>query len=514
MSVTSEVSIVSPRAPGPALGAIAPPSTDPAASADARFHGADVVLVVDDDETIRDVLSTFLKLEGFRVLTAENGLQALRVLGREPVSVVVSDVEMPIMDGLTLLDELKRGHPEVVTVMSTGDDRAQTAVDAMKRGAFDYVLKPFNIQDVIQTIGRALEHQRIRAENIELQAALSLYRLADELHDETNLNAVLTLCAETFRVQARALRVSIVLDGDGPLGGLELVAGIAPHLGRADFTEAAVTLSQACVASDGRVGRYLVRSAKTESTTSVLISPLATARHRLGWLVAAREGARPFAEGARKLATILADRVAVTVQNAQLAETLERTFRNTIEAFVNAMEEKDEYTAGHSERVADYARLIATHLGLSDEVVELVHQGGRLHDIGKLPIRDDLLNKPGPLTSEEYELLKRHTTYGYDLLRPIPFFHALLPAVWSHHERWDGCGYPQGLAGEAIPLTARIMAVADSYDAMTSDRAYRDAMGHDAAILELRRCSGRQFDPRIIDAFITAITALRARAHA
>jgi response regulator RpfG family c-di-GMP phosphodiesterase len=473
-----------------------------------------VVLVVDDDESIREVLSTFLKLEGFRVLAAENGLAALRVLSREPVSVVVTDVDMPIMDGLTLLDEVKRRHPEVVTLMSTADDRAQTVVDAMKRGAFDYVVKPFNIQDVIQTIGRALEHQRVCAENIELQAALSLYRLADELHGETNLDAVLTLCAETFRVQARADRVSIVLDGDGLLGGLELVAGVGPHLGRADFTEATVTVPQACVASDGRVGRYIVASAKTEPTASVVICPLTTAQHRLGWLVAAREGARPFAEGARKLATILADRIAITVQNAQLVETLERTFRNTIEAFVKAMEEKDEYTAGHSERVADYARLIAIQMGLSDEIVEVVHQGGRLHDIGKLPLRDDLLKKPGPLTSEEYELLKRHTTYGYDLLRPIPFFHALLPAVWSHHERWDGGGYPQGLAGEAIPLTARIMAVADSYDAMTSDRAYRRDMGHDAAILELRRCSGRQFDPQIVDAFITAIAVDRARVHA
>jgi len=395
----------------------------------------------------------------------------------------------------------------VVTLMSTGDDRAQTVVEAMKRGAFDYVVKPFKIQDVIQTVGRALEHQRIQAENIELQGALALYRLADELHDETNLDTIVTVCAETFRVQARADRVSIILTGEG--GGKERTwgAGIGEKLGRDDLTQTASTVQQTTLVSEGRVHRFITQTEKNESISSLVLSPLHTPNKQLGWLIAIRDGGRPFSEGVRKLAAVLTDRLAFSVHNARLQDTLEGSFRSTIQAFVTSLEEKDEYTAGHSERVADYARLTAEAMGLSAELVERAHQGGRLHDIGKLPLPDELLNKPGPLTTEEYEALKRHTTYGYELLRPIPFFKELLPAVWSHHERWDGRGYPQGLAGEEIPLTARIMAVADSYDAMTSDRAYRKAMSHEEAIEELHRCAGRQFDPRVVDAFITIFRA-------
>ena len=503
MSITSELPIVSPRVP-------------PTASAGERqarpaavTHGgrSAVILVVDDDEGIREVLSSFLKLEGFRVLTAPHGVDALRTLAQQPVSLVVSDVDMPIMDGLTLLDELKRLHPEEVTLMSTGDDRAQTVVEAMKRGAFDYVVKPFKIQDVIQTVGRALEHQRLQAENIELQGALALYRLADELQDETCLETIVTVCAETFRVQARADRVSIVLADGGEGDERAWGAGIGPRLGRTDLTSAARAVQHATLASEGRVHRFIESTEKSELISSLVISPLHTSTEHLGWLVAVRDAGRPFSEGDRKLATILAERLALSVHNARLAETLEDSFRSTIQAFVTSLEEKDEYTAGHSERVADYARLTAQALGLSAALVEQAHQGGRLHDIGKLPLPDELLNKPGPLTSQEYEALKRHTTYGYELLRPIPFFQALLPAVWSHHERWDGRGYPQGLAGEEIPLTARIMAVADSYDAMTSDRAYRKAMTHEDAVHELRRCAGRQFDPKVVDAFLSIFRA-------
>lgn len=504
MSITSELPIVSPRVP-PTPASSAEMEVRPTVSV--PILCSTTVLVVDDDPGIREVLSSFLKLEGFRVLTAEHGLAALRTLATQPVSLVISDVDMPVMDGLTLLAELKAKHPDVVTLMSTGDDRAQTVVEAMKRGAFDYVVKPFKIQDVIQTVGRALEHQRLRAENIELQGALSLYRLADELHDETCLQTILTLCAETFRVQARADRVNILLVDADVAEDRVWGAGSGPYLKRTDLTDAAVALQQATLISEGQLNRYLADADTLDLVTSLVISPLQTPTEKLGWLIAVRDGGRPFSEGDRKLATILADRLAFSVHNARLLDTLESSFRSTIQAFVTSLEEKDEYTAGHSERVAYYARSTALAMGLSPVEVEHAHQGGRLHDIGKLPLPDELLNKPGPLTSEEYEALKRHTTYGYELLRPIPFFKDLLPAVWSHHERWDGRGYPQGLAGEEIPLTARIMAVADSYDAMTSDRAYRKAMTHEDALREIRRCAGRQFDPRVVDAFVKIFRA-------
>ena len=153
--------------------------------------------------------------------------------------------------------------------------------------------------------------------------------------------------------------------------------------------------------------------------------------------------------------------------------------------------------------MADIARSIAIALGLPDEEVERVHQGGRLHDIGKLAIRTEDLNKPGPLTDEEYTRMKLHTVTGEHLLRAIPLFQSILPA--SHHERLDGTGYPRGLKGDQIPLIARIVAVADAYDAMTSDRAYRAAMSHKKAVDELHKSVGTHFDGRVVEALIRAI---------
>jgi putative nucleotidyltransferase with HDIG domain len=190
---------------------------------------------------------------------------------------------------------------------------------------------------------------------------------------------------------------------------------------------------------------------------------------------------------------------------------LERTFTHTVEAFVTALEEKDTYTAGHSERVAEFALATARELGLDAEQCRLVHQGGRLHDIGKISLHADDLNKAGPLTAEEYARFKEHPAIGEALMRPIPTFRDVLPAIGAHHERWDGAGYPRGLAGEDIPFIARIMAVADTYDAMTSNRAYRAALKHSVALAEIRRCSGSQFDPKVVDAFLAAIETWRER---
>lgn len=470
------------------------------------------VLVVDDEQVIREILSDFLTMEGYQVLTAGDGDEALEIVESQPVNLVISDLKMPRMGGLELLANLRETHSEVVTLIMTGYGTVATAIEAMKRGAFDYVLKPFKVEEVMHTVRRGLEQQRLRAENIELKAALSLYRLAGRLGDEVELDATLALVVETVHEPIKADRTTVLLDATREIRAMAASAG-APF-GPDDLTAAACEATTPVIARGGRVFDWLARSPATEHTSAVLLVPLVTRGKRIGCLVAAREGGRPFADGARKLGTIIGDRAAAAVHNAQLFATLEATFRTTIEAFVTALEEKDRYTAGHSERVAEYARITAVELGHAPADVELIHQAGRLHDIGKIWLRSEELNKPGPLTPEEYERFKAHPAHGEALLGPIPTFHDVLPAVGGHHERWDGGGYPRGLAGTAIPLIARIMAVADSYDAMTSDRAYRRALTHERALDELRRCSGSQFDAEIVTAFLVAIERWRAEALA
>ena len=168
------------------------------------------------------------------------------------------------------------------------------------------------------------------------------------------------------------------------------------------------------------------------------------------------------------------------------------------------IDKMDRYTAGHSERVAAYAQILAIKLGMDEETVEIVRQSALMHDVGKIGCVMNL-NKPGKLSQEEYEVFKQHPIHGRDILEPISFLHPLIPGVHLHHERWDGAGYPLGLKGQEIPVIARIISVADTYDAMTSDRAYRKALPHEVAVSEIRRCSGAQFDPDVSAPFLDAV---------
>jgi putative nucleotidyltransferase with HDIG domain len=172
---------------------------------------------------------------------------------------------------------------------------------------------------------------------------------------------------------------------------------------------------------------------------------------------------------------------------------------------ITAIDHKDHYTRRHSEEVTEYALWIAEELGLSEEQKHALRLGGLLHDVGKIGIPDSVLLKPGLLTAEEYEAMKQHTVLGAVMLAALPEMEKIVPLARSHHERWDGQGYPDGLAGEQIPLLARILAVADAFSAMTTDRPYRKGMDVPAALTELQRHRGTQFDPAIVDVFVAAV---------
>lgn len=203
---------------------------------------------------------------------------------------------------------------------------------------------------------------------------------------------------------------------------------------------------------------------------------------------------------------MLASRAAAAIDNARLYENLQDTFRQTIESLARTIDKMDHYTSGHSERVARYASRLARSLGLDEGQVEVVHQAALMHDIGKVGCVMNL-NNPNRLTQGEYEIFKRHPANGKDILDPIRFLEPVVPGVFLHHERWDGRGYPLGLQGTAIPLIARIISIADTYDAMTSDRAYRRALPHEVTIDELVGCSGSQFDPDVTGVFSEGIEA-------
>jgi len=198
----------------------------------------------------------------------------------------------------------------------------------------------------------------------------------------------------------------------------------------------------------------------------------------------------------------LANQIAITIENSRLYNNLKQSYLETIRALVVAVEAKDPYTKGHAERVAQYALAIGRELGLEKKFLKNLEIAAILHDIGKIGVSESILTKPSHLTEEEFTLLKKHPVQGQQILQPIKFEPEIMDGVYYHHERLDGKGYPEGLRKEEIPLTARILAVADAFDAMTSDRPYRGRLPTDYALCELIKCSGTQFDPEIVKAFL------------
>ncbi|HTB22372.1 MAG TPA: HD domain-containing phosphohydrolase [bacterium] len=239
-------------------------------------------------------------------------------------------------------------------------------------------------------------------------------------------------------------------------------------------------------------------------TRNIVAVPLIARGQTIGVVEVLNRLEGTFDDGDLMLLRALGHQSAVAIQNAQLFQDVESGFLSTVKALAQAVDAKDSYTAGHSSRVTQYSVIIAEELGLDADLVRRVRLSGLLHDVGKIGIGDSVLGKPGKLTDEEFALMKTHPAVGGHILEPVAQLADVIPGVISHHERFDGRGYPRGLKGEEIPLQGRIIGVADAFDAMTSHRVYRPRLSDEVAIAELKKYSGTQFDSRMVDAFLEA----------
>jgi len=472
------------------------------------------VLVVDDEKFIREILAEFLGMEGYVVRTAEDGSSALTELSRSHYDLVISDLKMPKMGGMELLEAMNKVAPNALTVIMTGFGTVETAIDAMKRGAYDYVLKPFKVEEVTMIVQRGLEKQRLSAENLRLKEALGLYKVSEAIAASLSLDEVLSTVAESALLEMHADLVATWLDDSGSFFERQhivspqlkvpaRISALNPAAFAAHFAASPMLVEQ------GNKGMRFFAGPVDPALQSFIAVPLKMKQRLFGWIaVASVTAGKRFDEGQRKLLSIIGSRAAAAIENARLYEDLRATFQQTIQGLAKAIDKMDRYTAGHSDRVAMYATYLAHRLGLSVEEIEIVRQSALMHDIGKIGCVLNL-NKPGKLSAEEYEIFKKHPGYGRDILDPIKFLHPLIPGVHLHHERWDGRGYPLGLRGKEVPLMARIIAVADTYDAMTSDRAYRRALPHEIAVAEIERCAKSQFDPDVAGEFNSGIEGFR-----
>ncbi len=249
---------------------------------------------------------------------------------------------------------------------------------------------------------------------------------------------------------------------------------------------------------------YHVSSPHTK--TSLMAAPITVKDRILGAICASdkREG-KEFYSNELKLLTAIANQSAIAIENAKLYKNLENLFVSIVRSFAAALDAKSAWTAGHSERVTKYSVAIARELGVDKSFIENIRTCGLLHDIGKIGIPEIILDKQDGITNDEYETIRQHTIKGARILEHIHGFESIIPGIKYHHERWDGLGTPEGLNGEAIPLIARILAVADSYDAITSNRPYRIKRKKNDAVNEIKKCAGTQFDPVIVEAFLKAV---------
>jgi len=329
------------------------------------------ILVVDDEEMIRELLSSALQQENYHCHMAANVDEAFAILGTQRIDLVISDIMMPGRSGVDLLRDLKKVDSEIAVLMITGLSDMNTALECIHLGADDYLTKPFGISRVMLTVRNLLEKRCLAIEKKNYQVSLE------------------------FKVMEQ------------------------------------------------------------------------------------------------------------TEQLRRTMNELNEAYHTTLTALVKALDAREKEVGSHSERVMNFSVLIAGKLGIRGAELEQLAKGALLHDIGKIGITDNILLKPGKLNDEDWIDMRKHPQIGYAILSEIAFLKGPAEIILSHHERYDGTGYPKGLTGEQIPIGARIFTLVDTLDAMTSDRPYRKALPFEAVTCEIRKFRGSQFEPALADLFLS-----------
>jgi putative nucleotidyltransferase with HDIG domain len=467
------------------------------------------VLVVDDNASLLRFLVSAFSANGCQVVQAAAAEQALALIGAQAFDLVVSDIKMPGLSGLDLLRAVKGTQPATPVVLITGNPSVNSAVFGLRHGAYDYLPKPFSIREIQDLLAR------VRSDRLKFDGQLPLPAgLTAEL--ERRQKGVEVLChIGDLALQGLepALFVEHVLRliGDSVHSDAALVllrdehgAFTSSQAGAPELVTRLLSVLQRrfeeLVGTAGKATFPLTQGGEAFEAVAALIPGIG---HAMGIVCLARETATGgFLPDERELLLGYAQTTAVALQKMILRENVERNLVDTITAFVNAIESKDRYLKGHSARVALYAAETAQTLGMTPDMVEVVRRGAMLHDLGKLSIMDTILRKPDRLTAEEFTIIKSHPVVGARILEPLKFLARENCAVLHHHERFDGAGYPDGLQGEDIPLVARVVTVADVFDAITSNRPYRTALPVDEARDEIARGSGTHFDPAVAQAFL------------
>jgi response regulator RpfG family c-di-GMP phosphodiesterase len=469
------------------------------------------ILVVDDELQIQSLLESFLTHLGYNVRIAGDGEQAIQLLQKESFAGVLTDLKMAKMGGMELLRSIKQLYPGLPVVMITGYPSVEIAVEAMKEGAADFITKPLRL-DELSLVLTKITNNRASEQHVVGSPPIVTASSPSPLHGKIKELSILYTISEAFQT---------VTDIDTIFERLVQVSREIVGTHYSSFTILDFTHNRAALKTiRGCDQDYLfqIRNALNDETLDNLIKyrkplifndehagiavPVLIKNKLLGILsVWDKLEGLPFTEEEVLLLVTLCRKAALSVENQFLFESLYQSLLETLKALVTTLEARDPYTGAHSQRVSQYATALAARMGCSKEEQDIVMAAGFLHDIGKVGICDAILLKTDPLTPAEYEVIKTHPIIGEQIVQHLGFFTRERAIIRHHHEWWDGRGYPDALIGHQIPFLARIVTVADAFDAITTNRPYRGSRSFQEGLDELRCWAGIQFDAEAIVAF-------------
>jgi response regulator RpfG family c-di-GMP phosphodiesterase len=471
-----------------------------------------IILVVDDYAPTRNLIVEALEQQGdYRGCEAGNGLEAIEFLEKNPCDMVISDVMMPLMGGMELLQALWERNFTIPVIMMTSKPAIDLTVSAMKKGVVDFLQKPFDIDKLIFKVDLCLREGA--AAPVSRQDTMAMKEEREQLSIKSYVyEAVERAAGDNDEIFQTIVELAMKI-ADGQSCALHLYdREYRKFYPKAQKGEdygfyGANTISTIADIYQQAIDKKDAVMVHSDSdpfiSPSMICAPLLIHGSVLGVLsIRKKTTGGVFTKNDLHQILSLAKRASLNLENKILYESMYENLTSTFMALVAAIQVRDHYTEEHSRRVTKASVKIAIEMGLSGIEVERVRIAAQLHDLGKISIPDNVLLKPGSLTTEEFEIIKQHPVTGDAILSHISLLDDERNIVLHHHERWDGRGYPHGLAGEDIPLLSRIMMVADSFDAMTSDRPYRKGLSTETAVSELKINKNKQFDEKIADIFL------------
>jgi putative nucleotidyltransferase with HDIG domain len=414
---------------------------------------------------------------------------------------------MPNMTGIELIKKIKEKDVSLPVVVITGHASIEMAIDAMKQGAADFITKPFKVNQIDFIINKVKSEKILLEENRRYSEELRFHRMIDNLAGQIEDKSLEIKSLSSMSDKITGLRgvrelISAIIDLSK-----ELVPNASVDFYPANHEVKLLSTPDADIYLDESFlnGNIVKKECSLNGTKGIIVFFPLIIEEQIFGVLSIKSPAMLTNDDERKI-NYLIQRTAERMENVVLLQELYDSILSTLYGMAKILDARDPYTSQHSTRVTSLAMTLAEHLDMEDTERDTLFISSSLHDIGKVGIPDSILLKPGALTDEEFSIIKKHSEIGAEILKSISVMHRETDIIRHHHERFDGRGYPDGLKGNEIPYLSRILTLADTFDAMTSERPYRKALSTKDAISEITRCKGSQFDPMLADSFIETLS--------